>query len=345
MGNVPRRILVSGLICIAVLAVPRGAGAVQPDSAVQASRDIADAVLAGDYRQAEDIAGRFRDVNPGHPAGSLMLASVIQYEAIDYEDFSRGGDFEELLGETERLADERLADDSDDLWAHYYRAAAYGLAGSWSSITGSVLTGIIRGRSGAVQMDRIIDADSTFFDAYLLWGSYHFWKSVATRRIAWLPFIEDEKEQGIDEVTTAIRRGMMTGPLSNTVLLEMLLEDDPRRALDLSVELTGRYPGCRLFAWQRGEAAKKLGMFDEACSVFSAIAEEMRDDPADDGSGELSCWWKLAVLAFDLDDRSRCADYCRRVIDIGESPSVDARQRERIERARELLRECGDERD
>ena len=66
----------------------------------------------------------------------------------------------------------------------------------------------------------------------------------------------------------------------------------------------------------------------------------MRDDPRDDGSGELRCWWKLADLARTIGDRCLAADYGRRVIETGERPGIADRQRERIAQARQLLEEC-----
>jgi hypothetical protein len=315
-----------------------------PDEVMQANTVISGAILNGDYPAAESVAREFARTHLEEPAGPLFLASVFQYVAVDYDDFSRNTEFESNIKKTIVLAGKRLKQNPGDRWALYYHASANGLLGSWASLTGQVLTGVVKGRSGAVSMSSIIEADSAFADAYLFAGSYHFWKSVATARISWLPFIGDEQEQGIREVEYAITHGSLTGPLANTVLLEMLLERDPQRALVLATDLLNRYPHCRLFAWQRGEALKKLGRFAEAQTVFEAIALSMKNDPGDNGSGELRCWWKLAGMAADSGDCETASRYCRLVIERGKDPAVGNRQRERIKQAATLLKECRNER-
>ena len=304
---------------------------------------ISDSILSGKYSEAEDEANRFIREYPDEPAGPLFKASVLQYRYIDYEDVSRDEEFYSLLDETVNLAREKIKLDSGDLWAHYYLYAAQGLIGAHASVSGRLLYGIARGRSGAKGMLRIIEKDSTFYDACLMTGSYHFWKSVAIARLTWLPFIGDERERGIAEVEKSISRGRLNGPLSRTVLLEMLLEYDPESAVKLAEEMVESYPDCRLFTWQLGEACKKLELFDDAVRVFTGIAESMREDEADDGSGELRCWWKLAVLSKSVGKKGECIYFCNRIIEFKNSVSVYKRQHERIDRALQMIEEMGNE--
>ena len=306
---------------------------------VEAYREASMHVLKGDYIGAEKAMDSFIGEHPDEPAGPLLKAAVLQYACTDYENFSREEEFLSLLDEAVKLAGGKSDEGEDDLWALYYMAAADGLRGVWSVTSGSLLRGIIRGRSGAKGMERIVEADSTFFDAYLMLGSYRFWRNVALRRISWLPFIEAEINGGLDDARLAIKRGRLTGPLSNTVLLEMLLDQDPGEAVSCGERLIADFPGCRLFAWQLGEAYKKLGRYDDAVSVFTGIAESMEKDEGDDGSGELRCWWKLAVLSKTVGNTDECVFYCRKVITLGERPAVRERQRKRIETAGKWLDE------
>ncbi len=300
---------------------------------------ISQAVLSGSYKDAEEIADRFIREYPREPAGPLFKASILQYESIDYEDYSRDDEFYKLLDDTERLAREILASDSGNLWANYYLYAASGLRGARATLSGRFLYGIIKGRSGAKGMFRIIDENPAFCDAYLMAGSYRFWKSVKTAPFSWLPLISDERDKCISEVKRAMSCGILTVPLSNTVLLEMLLKYDPDRAVTLAEKIVALYPSCRLFVWQLGEAYKRKARFEDAVRVFSKIAESMRKDEADDGSGELRCWWKLAVLSISVGKKEECIYYCKKIISLGERESVFRRQHERIDKARRMIEE------
>ena len=65
----------------------------------------------------------------------------------------------------------------------------------------------------------------------------------------------------------------------------------------------------------------------------------MKEDGADDGSGELRCWWKLAVLAKSLGKNRECLFYCNKVLELGNKKSVYDRQKERIGKASDLMKE------
>ncbi|MFC1539687.1 tetratricopeptide repeat protein [Candidatus Latescibacterota bacterium] len=300
---------------------------------VEMCNAISDFILSGNYDLAENAADSLISAQPDEPIGPLLKASVLQYECIDYEDFSREEDFYRLLDTTEKNAEKQMNLDRNDLWARYFLCASYGLRGARASITGQFVYGVIKGRSGAMGMRDIIIDDPDFYDAYLLFGSYRFWKSVVIGSVTWFPFIEDESTVGISEVKKSIEYGVLTGPLSNTVLIEMYLSYNPELAVDLAEEMLELYPSCRLFSWQLGEAYKRLGSYDDAERIFSGIALSMKDDKRDDGSGELRSWWKLAVLANSVGKTEECLYYCNKIIDLGERESVFKRQRERINKA------------
>ena len=305
-------------------------------------------ILEGRYGDAENAADGFIAEYPDEPVGPLLKASVLQYECIDYEDYSRGDEFDALLDETEKHARTKINLDENDLWAKYYFYAADGMRGARASITGQFIYGVLKGRSGKIGMEKIIAEDPEFYDAYLLVGSYRFWKSVAVGRAAVLPFLSDESGSGLSGVKKAIERGVITGPLSNTVIIEMYLAYHPALAAELAEKMLAQYPSCRLFSWQLGEAYKNLGRFEDAEKVFTGIAMSMRDDENDDGSGEVRSWWKLAVLAKSVGKTEKCLYYCNKIIDyVGKNgediernragkKSVFERQRERIQKARRM---------
>lgn len=299
-----------------------------------AYREASRLVLESRYAEAEHFLDDFIAGNPHEPLGYLFKAAVLQYAATDYEDGSREREFLALLDRAESLAETRLREDADNLWARYCRYSADCFRGSWLVSRGSVLRGVMKSRSGAAGFARILGAHPEFYDAMLGSGSYRFWKSTAE-----IPFIGDERAGGIADVRTAIERGRLTGPIANTVLLEMLLVYDSRAAMALGEQMTRRYPGCRLFAWQLGEAYKKLGNYDAAERVFSALAAKYAVDARDDGSGRIRCWWKMAVLARSLGKTDACRAYCEKIVRLGAAKPLALRQTERIRGAERMLTE------
>lgn len=309
-----------------------------------AYRESSRCILDGRYSDAERVLDRFIADHPEEPAGYLLKAAALHYRAVDYEDFSRAGEFRKLLDRAESLALGKSAANPGDLWAKFFLHSARTFRGAWETANGSLVRGMMLGRSGAGGMARIIETDPRFYDAFLGDGSYRFWKSSAAKGMRLGPLVGDERSRGIREVREAIERGTLTGPLSRTVLLEMLLAYDPAVAARDGSELVRSYPRCRLFAWQLGEAYKKLGDFEAASGVFTALAERYVKDPEDDGSGQVRCWWKLAVLADERGMKKECGKYCERILALGERETVRARQAKRLEGARKMLAEIQRER-
>lgn len=297
-------------------------------------------ILEGRYSEAEKIFDDFIAIHPDEPAGALLKAAVLHYRSIDYDDFSLNGEYLGLLESAEKLARKKIDNDEDDLWAHYFYNSAVSLKAVWAVTNGKFISGIAKGRSGFHGMSGIISVDERFFDAYLMTGSYRFWKSIT---VDWLPFVSDERERGIAEVKSAVSGGKLCGPLSNTVLMEMLIKHDLKRAVALGETMTDRYPSCRLFSWQLGEAYKRSERFEDAVRVLTGVAESMANDPFDDGSGPLRCWWKLAVLSKAMGKTKECSLYCKKIAEAGESETVFERQRKRIVGARRMLEEIKDE--
>ena len=324
-------------------------------------RESSRCVLEARYEDAERVLDRFILDAPDDPAGYLLKAAVLQYECTDYEDFSRDAEYETLLSRTEELALRRIAVNSPQimrciirgprysrggtcvsaLWARYYLSSAKSLRGVRTVSRGSFLGGIADGRAGAKGMSSILAEAPGFCDAYLGTGSYRFWKTVAAGPLRWIPFVHDDREKGIGDVRKALECGKLTGPLTNTVLLEMLLEYDPDAARELGERMVNAYPSCRLFAWQLGEAYKKLGRYNSAVALFTGLAERYACDTRDDGSGQVRCWWKLAVLSRDLGKRSDCRAYCGKILELGRRGTVMKRQKARIEKARRWYGELG----
>lgn len=307
-------------------------------------RESSECILEARYNDAERILDRFISEHPEEPSGYLLKAATLHYRASDYEEFSRIEEFRKLLDRAEALAAKACAADRKDLWASFYFHSARTLRGAWEVSNGSFVHGMMQGRSGANGMARILAVNPKFYDAYLGDGSYRFWKSRAARGMRLGPLVGDERSRGIGEVREAIARGELTGALSQTVLLEMLLAFDPADAVKEASELVRRYPACRLFAWQLGEAFKKRGDYDAAAGVFDKLAERYAGDPSDDGSGRVRCWWKMAVLAKDLKMQVECMKYCERILSLSDKETVRTRQEKRLEGARKMLAEMNRER-
>jgi tetratricopeptide (TPR) repeat protein len=327
------KLIVSGILFI----LPgQSKAALVPEEEFQKSERC---ILDCRYDDAEKILDTLIQNHSTEPAGYILKAAFLQYWSSDYENHSRDREFLSLLEKAETFSNALLKANPKDLWAHYFLYAAESMKGAKAAASGHLVSGIKTGRSGAKGMEWILSEDNSFYDACFMTGCYRFWKSTAMRRVNWIPFVGDDRKRGIEEVQKAAEKGKLTGPLSATMLLQMLVNYNPPAAIELGEKMTAAYPSCRLFAWQLGEAYKKMEKYSEAERVFSCIAESYSRDSADDGSGPLRCWWKLAVLSKSLGKNDRCREYCERIVRLSEKAPATGRQKDRIARAKNMLME------
>ena len=125
-------------------------------------------VLKAQYDRAEAVFDSLMAEYPGEPSCPLMIAAVLQYRAIDYEDESRHDEIKRLLNRAESLARLRIRDDGDDLWARYYFYSAKSLKAVMSVNSGNFVHGITQGISGSRGMQWIVNENPDFYDAYLI---------------------------------------------------------------------------------------------------------------------------------------------------------------------------------
>ena len=299
--------------------------------------DASSMIFENRYENALKLIEKYISANPGEPAGYLLKATILNYEFIDLEDRSIENEFENAVNMTYGLASEKLKTNPGDLWAQYYLYSAQTLKGSMEAASGSFLRGIVRSRSGALGLMKIIEKDPAFYDAYLASGSYRFWKGKATGPLSGL--LNGSSQKGINEVKIAVEKGRLSGDLSRSVLIEMLLEYNPGEAVSEALKMREKYPHSRLFLWQLGEGYKKLERFNDAEKVFSTLAASFDETTVLGIAGELRCSWKLAVLAKKVGKNDRCIYYCKNVLKLGKNPDVFKLQNERIGKAEKMLKE------
>jgi len=296
-------------------------------------------ILTGDYDNAKLLIDEYIKNYPEEPSGYLFKTLLIQYMTIDYEDYSQENVFFENIVSCEKYSKKRISLDDKDYWAKYYYYTAKTLKGLWNVSKGNWLSGFFESREGISGIENILSEKAICSDASITWGSYIFWKSVSVKKFKWLPYIKDRRKEGIDIVRNSIGKGVFTGDLSNTVLMEMLIEDKPSEAEKLGDILIEKYPDCRIFKWQLGEACKKQNKYDKCVDIYTDIASSMQKDKKDDGSGVLRCYWKLAVLSKDLKKNNECLRYCREVLKSGSNTVVYNRNKTRVENTKKIINE------
>ena len=76
-------------------------------------------------------------------------------------------------------------------------------------MTNSNLLAIVVPAFKGKYLEKTLKLDSTYSDAYLGLGAYHYYKTVKSKAFLWLPFVVDRREQGIEELNLCVNSGLL----------------------------------------------------------------------------------------------------------------------------------------
>jgi len=261
-----------------------------PDSLLRQLRSSIDLVLNHRYRAAEAPFRRMIVEHPDEPAGYLLLAYSLQGQMVDAEDYSRMPEFEalirECLGAVQRRKTRRPRDGWADFCAGYaqlYRAfISYKTGHRWSSFRSA--------GKGVKLLRRALKSDSALTEAGLGIGSFLYWKSAKLKMFKWLPFVHDNRREGIELVRKTAENGRVFGALARDELVRIL--DNEKRyaaALKLARANARDYPESRFFRWTLANALLKAGLQEEASQAYQKLAKQYRELPRGNRLNELNC--------------------------------------------------------
>jgi tetratricopeptide (TPR) repeat protein len=101
--------------------------------------------------------------------------------------------------------------------AYGYRALERSVHGSW--------WGAYRdGHRSCKLLQKAYNLDTTLTDSFLGVGDYHYWKSAKSKLFSWLPFIGDNRAQGIAEIRRVIASGTVLSLSARKSLLPIYLD-------------------------------------------------------------------------------------------------------------------------
>ena len=216
----------------------------------------------------EYVISRWPDSPVGYYARTVRFQVKTQ-GCVDILDADR---FQRDLQSAIDLATARLETHPDDPWNRYILGMSLGMDAVAAARNGHIWNAWRTARRSMGHLEAVLEADNTMTDAWLPIGAYHFWRGEALKKWAWLPFIEDTREQGLTEVRRAAQGGRLTRVSARSMLLWAYLAlEQPEETLALADSLRADYPQNRSFMWARAEALYALNRWEEAAEAFGLV--------------------------------------------------------------------------
>jgi len=253
------------------------------------------AIVRHNYTGALSLLRRADRLNPTSPLPSLLRAATMHAEMQDLEQPKLEPIVAALLDSAEARLDSVLAHRAPsptDLFAagslHAYRA--------YEAVRHhSYFSAYRHGLKANHFFKAALRADSTYCDARIGVGSFQYWRSRALRPISWLPFIPDEREEGLLNLEQALPCARLARWTGLSDLAWMLLDaGEPAKAWQVASDGLRFFPKSRFYLWPAAEASYRLQNWKDCESKFREILEGLRHTRGSSGYNEVVCLLKIA---------------------------------------------------
>ncbi len=257
-----------------------------------------DQTLRQEYEAAEKTFQRVVREFPGHPAGFLYQAALMQTMAMDYEIPIERSPFDSLLALALERSSAMIDRDAASPWGYYYRGTMMGYDSYARALRGDWFGAASKGMSSVSDFHHAVEADSSFFDAYAGIGTYYYWKTRKIEFLAWLPFVGDKRNEGIQHLFLCAEKGEYNRYAAMSSLLSIYLDKKSyEEAFYLAKEALRSYPSNRLFLWSFATALEGLADTTGALEAYNRLLESIVNDRRENSYNELVC--RLNILKLE----------------------------------------------
>jgi len=248
---------------------------------------------------------------PEHPAGYLYRAGVMLSRAIDNEMEVDLPKFDSLVALGKTKADMLTASATERPWGIFYLGTADGSDSYARVYRGDWFGGTRKGFSSVSSFKDALKLDSNLSDACAGIGAFYYWRSRKTETFNWLPFVGDDRNEGVALLNRAVDRGIYNKYTALNMLVaiytDAALYDEAAACSRKGLE---RYPGNRSFLWGLATALQLSSKWKEAAEAYLTLFDVILRSQDNNHYNEIVCMLNLAKVKIELNE----AAYARRLL-------------------------------
>lgn len=296
-----------------------------------------ESIVLQNYDGANETFNYLDSLYSENPLGNIYLSATEIAKSVDYEEEVKSEFVDSLLSIAKDKTDKFLDQDGDDLWYNYYDALIYGYKAYYSSISGNLISAFSDGVQSLNVFQNCLEIDNKFYEAYIAYGSYKYWKSAQTKSLLWLPFVSDNRDEGIEFLEKAIESNPYNRHLAAFSLIWIYIDHEKSDlAVDLANKMLDEYKGSRFFMWGLARAYQDIDK-GKAISTFKDLLESVQKIENRNQYNDIVLKHKIAMLLYDVGENSKALKLCNEILDFNiKSIKIKERLHSRIIRAEEL---------
>lgn len=289
------------------------------------------------YDSAFTACERLKSLPGGLPYGYFFEAAILQSRMLDYENDVGEEEFFAAARRARHLFQKQSREKPGSAISHFFIGAAHGYEAFYHGKRGRLLEGFHSGWQCLQELRAALALDPELYDAYLGIGTFRYYQARLGRHFAWLPFVEDNREQAIGMIRKAIRFGKYARHAAMNGISWILMEEGrPEEALALADSALAEFPRSRFFLWGAAEANFRLRRWSEAARNYKLILELFAEEKHPSPYNELVCSLRLAEIYFHQAHYDACRQQLVDLFALPGQKDVGERGRRILKQAREL---------
>ena len=239
---------ISKQLCLIIILIICFEIKAQTDSTQQLIIEGIDFASTLQYEKAIKVFDKLIILEPDNSRGYfLKSATYFWIFSTDMHNEAVGDTLKEWSLKAVEVAEDQLDENENDIDALFYLGGAYGTLGRYYGATNSYLKAYWYGQKGKNYLEEVIEKDSTYYDAYLGLGIYHYLADVLPRFVKILSFVlgvDGDKDKGIAELNIAAEKGIYTNSEALFFLgaIYTYREKEYDKAVSIFNKLLEKYP-------------------------------------------------------------------------------------------------------
>ena len=275
-------------------------GAVTPPNMLETPFDKAleqatVAIVQHQYERALHLLDEAAHLQPRSPLPAILRAATVHAEMQDLEQPRLEPLVKALLDSAEAQINQLLVAEDPPVPVLFAAGSLHAYRAYEAVRHHSYFSAYRHGLKANHFFKAALESDSSYCDARIGVGSFQYWRSRALRPISWLPFIPDEREEGLLNLERALPCARLAKWTGLSDLAWILLDaGEPAKAWSVASDGLRSFPNSRFFLWPAAEASYRLGNWRDCERKFKTILAGLRRTEGSSGYNEVICFLKIA---------------------------------------------------